>query len=95
MADLVIAIESFACGGPDGAQYLIAAGQTYTDDHPAYKGRENLFRPAAEMAVGGRHAPEDPLRRPARGNGPATAVETATAAPGARRTRTTPKRGER
>jgi hypothetical protein len=85
---LVIATESFACGGPDGAQYTVAAGQTYTTDHPVYAGREHLFRPAEEMATGGRALPEDHLTRPARTS--AGAEETAVATPGVRRTRTVP-----
>lgn len=84
---LLIATESFSGPGSDGAPYLVVAGQTYTSDHPAVRGREHLFRNAEEMATGGRELPADHLRQ---SSGPATASETADATPGKRRSRTVP-----
>ena len=67
----VCAKEPFTYDGPDGAQLVIHRGRPIPDGHPAIKGREHLFEPADELAV--------------RASGAAVAVETATAAPGERR----------
>lgn len=88
---LVIATESFTCGTPDGMQYAVASGQTFSDSHPVYIGREHLFRPAEELATGGRVPPADPLTRVSRESGPVVASETADATPGRPRARTTPR----
>lgn len=55
-----------------GAQVNLRRGQLFPDDHPYVKGRPSLFEPADDAA--------------ARSVGTNTAVETATAAPGERRT---------
>lgn len=67
----VCAKETFTYDGPDGAQVVIHRGRPIPDGHPAIKGREHLFEPADDLAV--------------RTSGAAAAVETATAAPGERR----------
>jgi hypothetical protein len=56
---------------PSGEQVSLRRGQLLPDDHPYLKGREAFFEPAEDAA--------------ARAPGAAVAVETATAAPGERR----------
>ena len=63
--------EGVSFDAPDGAQVNLRRGQLFPDDHPYVKGRENLFEPADDAA--------------ARATGAAAATETATAAPGERR----------
>lgn len=75
----VCAKETFTYDGPDGAQVVIHRGRPIPDGHPAIKGREHLFEPADSVAV--------------RGSGVAAAVETATAAPGERRSVTRAAKG--
>jgi hypothetical protein len=65
--------EGISFDTPGGAQVNLRRGQLFPDDHPYVKGREHLFEPAADVAA--RSA----------GLGAAGAVETATAAPGERR----------
>ena len=64
--------EGISFDAPNGAQVNLRRGQLFPDEHPYVKGREHLFEPADDVA--------------ARSAGsPAAAVETATAAPGERR----------
>jgi hypothetical protein len=56
---------------PSGEQVNLRRGQLLPDDHPYLRGREQFFEPAEDAA--------------ARAPGAAAAVETATAAPGERR----------
>jgi hypothetical protein len=56
---------------PSGEQVNLRRGQLLPDDHPYIKGREQFFEPAEDAA--------------ARAPGAAVAVETASAAPGTRR----------
>lgn len=63
--------EGISFDAPNGAQVNLRRGQLFPDDHPYVKGRESLFEPADDAA--------------ARTTGAAVAVETATAAPGERR----------
>lgn len=70
----VCAKETFTYDAPNGAQVVIHRGKPLPDDHPAIKGREHLFEPADVAAS-----------RTAGASGAAAAVETATAAPGERR----------
>jgi hypothetical protein len=56
---------------PSGEQVNLRRGQLLPDDHPYIKGREQIFEPAEDAA--------------ARAPGAAGAVETASAAPGTRR----------
>jgi hypothetical protein len=64
--------EGISFDAPDGAQVNLRRGQLFPDDHPYVKGREAFFEPADDAA--------------ARSAGTGAAVETATAAPGERRT---------
>ena len=64
--------EGISFDAPGGAQVNLRRGQLFPDDHPFVKGREHLFEPADDVAA--RSA-----------DSPAAAVETATAAPGERR----------
>ena len=57
---------------PSGEQVSLRRGQLLPDDHPYIKGREQCFEPAEDAA--------------ARAPGAVGAVETASAAPGTRRT---------
>lgn len=66
--------EGISFDTPGGAQVNLRRGQLFPDDHPYVKGREHLFEPAEDVAA-----------RSAGGSGAAAAVETATAAPGERR----------
>lgn len=70
----VCAKETFAFDAPDGAQVVVRRGQPFPDGHPYLKGREHLFEPADEVAARSTGSPVA-----------AVAVETATAAPGERR----------
>jgi hypothetical protein len=63
--------EGISFDAPGGAQVNLRRGQLFPDDHPYVKGREHLFEPADDVA--------------ARSAGVPAAVETATAAPGERR----------
>lgn len=63
--------EGISFDAPGGAQVNLRRGQLFPDDHPYVKGREHLFEPADDAA--------------ARSGGSGMAVETATAAPGERR----------
>ena len=63
--------EGISFDAPGGAQVNLRRGQLFPDDHPYVKGREHLFEPADDVA--------------ARSAGTGAAVETATAAPGERR----------
>lgn len=76
----VRAKEPFSFDAPGGAQVNIRRGQLFPDGHPYLKGRENLFEPADDAA--------------ARSAGTSASVETATAAPGERRTITRKPRTE-
>ena len=60
---------------PSGEQVNLRRGQLFPDDHPYIRGREGLFEPAEDAAA----------RAAGRPVGAAVAVETATAAPGERR----------
>jgi hypothetical protein len=77
----VCAKETFTYDAPGGAQVVIHRGRPLPDDHPAIKGREHLFE--STDAVAGRSS----------GAGAAAAVETATAAPGERRSAVVPRKG--
>jgi hypothetical protein len=66
--------EGISFDTPGGAQVNLRRGQLFPDDHPYVKGREQLFEPA-----------DDAASRSAGGSGAAAAVETASAAPGVRR----------
>jgi hypothetical protein len=57
-----------------GEQVNLRRGQLFPDDHPYVKGREHLFEPADDAAARSAGVPVA-----------AVAVETATAAPGERR----------
>lgn len=63
--------EGISFDAPNGAQINLRRGQLFPDDHPYVKGREQLFEPADDAA--------------ARSTGAVVASETATAAPGERR----------
>lgn len=63
--------EGISFDAPSGEQVSLRRGQLFPDDHPYVKGREQLFEPAEDVA--------------ARAPGAVAAVETASAAPGARR----------
>lgn len=75
--------EPFSITLPDGTPLVIGKGDRFYADDPAVAGREHLF---GELTVRTSRA------RPADS---AAAVETATAGPGDRRTRTLPTRGGR
>jgi len=72
----VCAKETFAFDAPNGAQVVVRRGQPYPDDHPYVKGREKLFETVEAVAA----RSTDVLATSG-----AAAVETATAAPGERR----------
>ena len=63
--------EGISFDAPNGAQVTLRPGQLFPDGHPYTKGREQLFEPADDAA--------------SRETGVPAAVETATAAPGERR----------
>lgn len=80
MADhgLVEALEPFSVVLEDGTPFAVSRGDRFHADDPITKGRDRLFGPLSVRSS-----------RPARPT-PAAAVETASAAPGSRRQRTTP-----
>lgn len=50
MAEVLRARESFSAPSPDGAGFLVRAGDVLPEDHPVIKGREHLFEPVAAAA---------------------------------------------
>lgn len=78
----VCAKETFAFDAPDGAQVVVRRGQVLPDGHPHIKGREQLFEPADVVAARTAGSPDTT----------GAAVETATAAPGYRRSVTRKQR---
>jgi hypothetical protein len=50
VADVLRARESFAAASPDGAGYLVRAGDVLSASHPVVKGREHLFEPVENVA---------------------------------------------
>jgi hypothetical protein len=45
------AVTSFACTTKDGVEHVIRSGDTVPANHPAVKGREELFEPAKATAA--------------------------------------------
>jgi hypothetical protein len=82
----MLAIEGMAFTSKDGMRRVITPGQTIDDGDPDFKGREHLFEPADERAARNTSS----RNRGVAASGAGRAAETATAAPGERRTRTSP-----